>query len=78
MPRFFLHMRNDRTVEDQEGLILEDAGAARREAIRSVRDILAAEVKLGHLNLAGEIEVADENGQPILTVPFREAIRIEG
>ena len=78
MPRFYLHMRNDRTVEDREGLILEDADAARLEAIRSARDILAAEIRTGRLDLAGEIEVADENGQPILTVPFRQAIVIEG
>ena len=78
MPRFYLHMRNERTVEDHEGLILEDAEAARLEAIRSARDILAAEVRLGRLHLGGAIEVADENGQPILTVPFRQAVTIEG
>ena len=78
MPRFYLHMRNDRIVEDHEGLILEDAEAARQEAIRSARDILAAEIRHGRLDLHREIEVADENGQPILTVPFRQAIVIQG
>jgi hypothetical protein len=65
-------------VEDREGLFLEDAEAARREAIRSARDILCAELRKGHLSLSGEIEVADQYGQPILTVPFREAVRIDG
>jgi hypothetical protein len=78
MPRYYLHMRNERTVEDAEGLFFEDAEAARNEAIRSARDILAAEVRQGRLSLKGSIEVADENGQPILTVPFREAVSVEG
>jgi hypothetical protein len=77
MPLFFLHMRKEDLVEDKEGLFLEDAEAARREAIRSARDILCAELRKGHLRLDGEIEVADEFGQPILTVPFSQAVSIE-
>ena len=77
MPLFFLHMRNEDLVEDKEGLFLEDAEAARREAIRSARDILCAELRQGRLRLNGEIEVVDEFGQPILTVPFRQAVHVE-
>jgi hypothetical protein len=77
MPRFFLHMRNDDVIEDREGLFLEDADQARREAIRSARDIIAEDVRHGWVRLTGAIEVADENGQPILTVPFRQAVEIE-
>jgi hypothetical protein len=76
MPRYFLNLRSDASVDDTEGMFLEDAAAARREAIRSVRDILAAEVRLGRLPLAGAIEVTDEFGQPILVVPFAEAVDI--
>jgi hypothetical protein len=82
MPLFFLHMRSEDLVEDgvedREGLFLEDAEAARREAIRSARDILCAELRKGRLSLGGQIEVADQYGQPILTVPFRETVRIDG
>lgn len=76
MPRYFLNLRSETSVDDAEGMFLEDAAAARREAIRSVRDILAAEVRHGRLPLAGAIEVTDEYGQPILTVPFAEALVI--
>lgn len=58
-------------------MLLEDAEATRREAIRSVRDILCADLRQGHLRLNGEIGVADEYGQPILTVPFSQAVSIE-
>jgi hypothetical protein len=76
MPRYFLNLRSDASVDDAEGMFLEDAEAARREAIRSARDILAAEVRHGRLPLDGAIEVTDEYGQPILTVPFGEAVVI--
>jgi hypothetical protein len=76
MPLFFLHMYSDERIEDFEGLFLEDAEAARHEAVRNARDILAEELRHGRLPLKGRIEVADENGQPILAVPFREAVQI--
>jgi hypothetical protein len=77
MPRFFFNLRNREEVPDPEGLILSDAGAARQEAVRAARDIMAEEVRHGRLPLLKQIEVTDENGQPIFAVPFREAIEIE-
>ena len=77
MPRFFFNLRDGVRCDDPEGMILSDAEAAREEAIRSARCILADEVIHGHLPLKDSIEVVDEAGKPVLVVPFREALDIE-
>ena len=50
---------------------------ARLEAIRSARDIMAEDVRRGHLSLSFRIEITDENGEPIMAVPFSEVVTIE-
>ena len=77
MPRFFFHLRDGETAEDPDGIFLPNAAMARLEAIRSARDIMAEDVRQGRLSLSFRIEVTDENGQPILAVPFREVVKIE-
>lgn len=77
MPRFFFHIRDGESVEDPDGMFLPDARTARLEAVRSARDIMAEDVRRGRLTLASSIEVTDENGEPILAVPFREVLEIE-
>jgi hypothetical protein len=77
MPRYFFNLMNLDEVRDCEGMVLGSAAEARDEAIRSARDIMAEEVRHGRLPLSHRIEVADEQGQPILAVPFREAVTIE-
>ena len=78
MPRFFFHIRDGESVDDPDGMFLPDARTARLEAIRSARDIMAEDVRRGRLSLSSSIEVTDENGEPILAVPFREVVDIEG
>lgn len=77
MPRFFFHIRDGESVEDPDGMFLPDARTARLEAIRSARDIMAEDVRRGRLSLSSSIEVTDENGEPILAVPFREVVDID-
>jgi len=77
MPRFFFNLRDGDELRDEEGLILADAEAVREEALRNARDIMAEEVRHGHLCLKDKIEVADEAGEPVLTLPFRAAVVIE-
>ena len=76
MPRFFFHLRDGETTEDPDGIFLPNAAMARMEAIRSARDIMAEDVRQGRLSLSFSIEVTDENGEPILAVPFREVLKI--
>ena len=77
MPRFFFNMRNGESIDDPDGIFLPDTRSARLEAIRNARDIMAEEVRRGHLSLSHRIEVTDENGEPVLAVPFREVVEIE-
>jgi Domain of unknown function (DUF6894) len=77
MPRFFFNMRNGESIDNPDGIFLPDTRSARLEAIRSARDIMAEEVRRGHLSLSHRIEVTDENGEPVLAVPFREVVEIE-
>ncbi len=75
MPRFFFNIRNGNGLtEDEEGRDFPDVAAARAEALKGVRSIVAEEVKEGRLDLAGQVEILDEAGAPVLDVGFREAI----
>ena len=77
MPRYFLHLVDGERLVDEDGQELPDLNAAREEAIRNVRSIMADEVGRGRLPLAPVIEVTSEAGQVLLTVLFAEAIRID-
>lgn len=78
MPRYFLHVCNGNGfTEDEEGLELPDAAAARLKAVEGLRDIMAGELRSGTLNMASFIEIEDEQRELILTVSFRDAVQIE-
>lgn len=78
MRRWYLSMRN--TVIDaidDEGLLLVDLEAAKDVALRSIREFLAAEVLAGNpVNLHGCIEITDEDGNLVHTVPFSDGLMI--
>jgi len=77
MPRFFFNLRDDISVEDGEGKVLPDAVSARAEAVRHARDIMSEDIKDGRLMLKDSIDIVDEQGRPVTTLRFREAIEIE-
>ena len=77
MPRFYFNLRNEISVEDEEGKELDDAEQAREMAVVSARSIMAEGVRYGRLVLSDEIDILDAQGVKILTLPFRDAIRIE-
>ena len=76
MPRFFFHLRDGESIDDPDGMYLPDMHTARLEAVRSARDIMAEDVRRGHLELSHWIEVTDEQGEAIFALPFREAVEI--
>jgi hypothetical protein len=79
MPRYRFHLRNDQIVDDEEGLYLADPGEARRHAIEAAREIACEHIKrYGNVNLDHFIEVADEAGEPIFRVAFRDAFTVIG
>lgn len=77
MPRYYFHLCNDATSRDDEGKVLPDRSAARRQALSYARDMAAVMVREGHLNLAHRIEVTDQDGALVVTMPFRDAVHLE-
>lgn len=76
MPRYYFHVHDDKTVLDEEGTELADVAAARAEAVIGARDIMCDQLRRGQLNLAYWLEVEDDQGRHILTLPFRAAVEI--
>ena len=77
MPRFFLHYREpDDLIADEEGLELPDLNAARREAARAGRDILAEKVQLQQELNHDAIEIADESGRVLETIALKDLIKL--
>ena len=76
MPRYYFHLYNHDRIPDEEGVDLPDLAAARQEAVLSARELMAADVARGRLQLDQRIEVTDENSRIVLAVPFRDTIEI--
>lgn len=76
MPRYFFHVYNDETTIDREGQDLTDLDAAKREAMRGARDLMAEEVRHGEVTLSHRIEVEDDGGRPLLTIRYADAVLI--
>lgn len=75
MPRFYFHVCNGTgLVEDEDGQELADLEAARREAIRAARCIMASDVQRGMLDLSSFIEIEDSDHQLVHTLAFDEAV----
>jgi hypothetical protein len=71
MKRYFFHQRiGEELIEDFEGFEYDSAAAARASAVISARHLWAAAIVAGD-DLSGEaIEIVDEDGSPIATVPL--------
>ena len=79
MARFFFHLHEcGKTLIDEEGRELPDLEAARFRAMQGARDLMCGEIEQGRLCLGCSIEVTDESGASVLTLAFRDAVRITG
>lgn len=79
MPRFFLHLRNDIDVPDDEGIEVPDLEAARAEAIVNARFSLAqVAMDEAKINFSHRIDIEDEHGRTLDTVWFRDVVVVEG
>jgi hypothetical protein len=78
VPRYFFHLHNRVVATDEEGAELADIDAAREKAEEDAREMVCASVREGYLNLDHRIEVADEAGEVVLVVTFRDAFTLEG
>lgn len=77
MPRFFFHVYDEALVKDEDGIELADATAARLAALAGARALMCDQLKTGRLSLHHRIEVVDETGARVLSLPFGDAVRIE-
>ena len=77
MPRYHLNLFNSINTYDEDGRDFDDLAAAKVEAIRSSRDLMAEHVKAGEpVDLGHYIEVADDSGRVLATIDFRQLITI--
>lgn len=77
MPRYHLNLFNSINTYDEDGRHFDDLAAAKVEAIRSSRDLMAEHIKAGEpIDLSHYIEVADDGGKVLATIDFRELITI--
>jgi hypothetical protein len=76
MARYFLHLR-DGTDEilDPEGLELA-SDAISATTLRCARDCIAGDVRGGKVDLHFRIDVHDELGEVVHTLPFADAVEI--
>jgi hypothetical protein len=77
MARFYFHLRDGRDILlDDEGVELDGVEAAREQALRSARSILAAEVLEGRVPLHMRIDVENGAGAIVYRLPFAEAVQV--
>jgi hypothetical protein len=67
MPRYFFNIRDGHEIdEDEEGIELPDLEAAKAEALATVEELRDELADAGNI----ELEITDEAGRRLLTVPF--------
>ena len=70
MPRYHFHARGpDRYIPDLAGYELDDLATARDLAVETIRDMASDPFHRGDLR-HWIMQVADENGRTIVTIPF--------
>jgi hypothetical protein len=78
MPRYFFHLRNDLSVDDEEGEEFPTLEAALKRAEEYALDMSAASVLEHHkLNLHHRIEIANSSGEILATVEFGDVVKVE-
>jgi hypothetical protein len=79
MARFFLHIHNSHgAAEDDEGMEATSLSEARERAVTGIRSLLSAEAINGEMNFKGRIDISNEKGELLLSVPFADAIALKG
>jgi hypothetical protein len=77
--RYFFHLReNGAYLIDDEGLDLADMDAVRAAATAGARSVIASEVMAGRVPLQAVVEVDDEDGRRVMTLPFKDVVLLEG
>jgi hypothetical protein len=76
MSRYFLHLRDGTDeVIDPDGIEMP-ADAVRGVALMQARDCMAGDVKEGRLDLHCRIDVHDQSGKLVHSLPFADALEL--
>jgi hypothetical protein len=72
-----MHLSNGNGfVEDEEGRELADNEAARTAAITAARDVMASDLRDGHLDLNSFIEIEDGAHKLLFTIAFGDVVKL--
>ena len=77
MPRYFFNVYDDIIAQDDEGVELPNEAAARLQALVGARELMAEQVKHGHLVRAHWIDVVDGEGAVLFSQTFGDAVDIK-
>ena len=77
MARYFMHLRDGtEQILDPEGLEFPNIEAMRKAVLVSARDLMTGDIREGVMDLRFRIDVEDEAGEIIYTLPFKHAVNI--
>ncbi|HEX4692981.1 DUF6894 family protein [Sphingomonas sp.] len=76
MPKFFMHLRDGTDeVLDHDGIEMPFESVA-QAALKAARDCISGDVLEGRVELKYRIDVHDEDGDIVHTLPFSSAVAI--
>jgi hypothetical protein len=79
MPRYYFNLRNDISVDDEEGVDLPDEATASERAVKYAVEMAAVGVaERRHLDVHHRIEVTNGAGELLFTVEFGDVVKIDG
>ena len=79
MSRYFFHLHEpDGSSLDEEGGDYPDIDHAVAAAVDGARDVMAADIRAGKLDLDCRIEIVDGSGALVREMSFREVVAISG
>lgn len=77
MAQYFLHLyHREMIVCDEEGTDRADLVEARKTALKTVRELMAADALSGVLVWSARIDIVDDQGRVLDTVRFRDAVAL--
>ena len=78
MPHFFMHLTDgDKRTDDPQGRSFADLPAARDEAVRAAREIVAEKVRHGEVVDGEAIEICDASGMLLDTVTLKSVFQVK-
>jgi hypothetical protein len=70
MRKFFIHVKaGDEVFPDEEGIHLPSVDAAKQEALKCARELLANAIRAARATVPDAVKIADEGGQTLDLVP---------